>query len=198
MTLSRRSLFPAALTVTVASAFAATNPGAVFAAPSSPRVRDASALSGADRAYHEGFMRQAVAEGRKNASYPFGAVIVDRRTDAVVARGANSSKTNPILHGEIVAINDYADRGLSGWADTTLYTTGEPCSMCMSAMAWCGIRTIVWATSIAGIRAAGISQIDLDAVDVASRSAELNPRGFDLISGVLREETDVMFLQRKR
>jgi hypothetical protein len=41
----------------------------------------------------------------------------------VLAQGVNNSKTNPILHGEIVAINDYVARhGNQGWANSILYT----------------------------------------------------------------------------
>ena len=36
-----------------------------------------------------------------------------------------------------------------------LYTTGEPCSMCMSALVWAGIGGVVFASSIDGIRRAG-------------------------------------------
>jgi tRNA(Arg) A34 adenosine deaminase TadA len=44
-----------------------------------------------------------------------------------------------------------------------LYTTGEPCSMCMSALVWAGIGGVVFASSIDGIRRAGIDQIAITA-----------------------------------
>jgi tRNA(Arg) A34 adenosine deaminase TadA len=47
---------------------------------------------------------------------------------AVLAHGVNDSKANPMLHGEMVAINDHVERhGNTGWTDGILYTTGEPC-----------------------------------------------------------------------
>ena len=91
-------------------------------------------------AAHEAAVRLAIAAAKANPFYPFGAVIIGAADRAVLAQGVNSGKTNPILHGEIVAINDYAARhGNQGWADGSLYTTGEPCPMCMGAIVWAGI-----------------------------------------------------------
>ena len=86
---------------------------------------------------HEAAMRLAIAAAKANPYYPFGAVIIGAADRAVLAQGVNNSKTNPTLHGEIVAINDYVARhGNQGWADGILYTTGEPCPMCMSVIVW--------------------------------------------------------------
>lgn len=49
---------------------------------------------------HEQFMQLAVDMSGGNASYPFGAVIVDHTTGEVLGRGANGSSQNPMLHGE--------------------------------------------------------------------------------------------------
>ena len=61
-------------------------------------------------AAHEAAMRLAIAAARANPSYPFGAVIVTAADHTVLAQGVNNSKTNPVLHGEIAAINDYVAR----------------------------------------------------------------------------------------
>ena len=72
-------------------------------------------------AAHEAATRLAIAAANANPFYPFGAVIIGAADRAVLAQGVNSGKTNPILHGEIVAINDYAARhGNQGWADGIL------------------------------------------------------------------------------
>lgn len=145
---------------------------------------------------HEAFMRLAIAEARGNPRYPFGAVIVRPATGEVVAKGVNDAGANPILHGEIACMNDYVRRnGNMGWGDTVLYTTGEPCSMCMSALMWAGIGGVVFASSIDGIMRAGIEQIRIRAQAVA----EATPfwKGL-LLGGVLAVETDKMFLERLR
>ncbi len=145
-------------------------------------------------------MRLAIAEARGNPMYPFGAVIVrpgaNDAAGETMARGVNNSRVNPILHGEIACMNDYVSRhGNTGWSDMVLYTTGEPCSMCMSALVWAGIGGVVFASSIQGILAAGIGQINITARQVAEASPFYSGL---LLGGVLAAETDKMFLDRKR
>ena len=112
----------------------------VGGAPASSASAPALDLDAIPLATHEAAMRLAIAAARANPSYPFGAVIVTAADHTVLAQGVNNSKTNPVLHGEIVAINDYvALHGNQGWADGIQYTTGEPCPMCMSAIVWAGI-----------------------------------------------------------
>ena len=55
-------------------------------------------------------MRLAIAAANANPFYPFGAVIIAATDRTVLAQGVNNSKTNPVLHGEIAAINDYVAR----------------------------------------------------------------------------------------
>ncbi|MFF5483497.1 nucleoside deaminase [Streptomyces sp. NPDC012935] len=142
---------------------------------------------------HERFMERAIEHARRNPEWPFGAVIVDNRTGEVLGSGVNSGADNPMLHGEVVAMNDYVHRhGNQGWSETTLYTTGEPCSMCMSAMAWANLRRIVWGSSIDEIRRTEISQIDLSAREVAD-SARSFYRPELLLGGVLADRTNRLF-----
>lgn len=145
---------------------------------------------------HERNMRKAIEAARANPRYPFGAVIVRAETGEVAASGVNHSSENPILHGEIDCMNDYVRRnGNRGWAGMLLYTTGEPCSMCMSALIWSGIGGVVYASSIDGIRRAGIGQIALTARQVLDASPF---GGIFLLGGILADETDRMFLERQR
>jgi tRNA(adenine34) deaminase len=149
-----------------------------------------------DMARHEQYMRLAIEEGRKNPSYPFGAIIVRPDTGEVMARGVNDSRANPTLHGEIAAMNDYVKgHGNRGWGSLLLYTTGEPCLMCMSALVWAGIGGVVFASSIDAIRRAGIEQININARTVIEQSPFYNGA---LLGGVLAAETDRMFLERKK
>ena len=141
-------------------------------------------------------MRLAIAAAKANPFYPFGAVIIGAADRAVLARGVNKGKTNPILHGEIVAINDYVGRhGNQGWANGILYTTGEPCPMCMSAIVWAGIGGVVYGSSITTVAEADIPQIMIGASVV--RDAAAFYRG-QITGGVLRSETDMLFRNRRR
>lgn len=149
-------------------------------------------------AAHERFMWLAIEQARRNPKWPFGAVIVGTRTGEVLGWGVNSGAANPMLHGEVVAMNDYVHRhGNQGWADTTLYTTGEPCSMCMSAMAWANLRRVVWASSIDQIRRTDISQIDLSAREVAASARSFYTPEL-LLGGVLADHTDRLFEEAQR
>ena len=96
----------------------------------------------------ERFTRMALEEARQG-DYAFGCVIA--RDNEVIARGHNLGKTNddPTAHGEMVAIRRcLADRGSAVLRGATLYTSGEPCVMCMGAIVWCGIGRVVFAASV--------------------------------------------------
>ena len=144
---------------------------------------------------HEAAMRLAITAAKTNPFYPFGAVIIAAADRAVLAQGVNNSKTNPTLHGEIVAINDYIARhGNRGWAGGLLYTTGEPCPMCMSAIVWAGIGGVVYDSSITTLTEAGIAQIMIRASAVRDAAPFYRGR---IMGGVLRAETDALFRNRR-
>jgi len=165
------------------------------ATPSSPSA-PALNLDAIPLAAHETAMRLAIAAAKANPFYPFGAVIVGAADRAVLAQGVNNGKANPILHGEIVAINDYIARhGNQGWADGILYTTGEPCPKCMSATVWAGISGVVSGSSITALAEAGIAQIMIDASVVRDTAPFYRGR---IMGGVLRAETDALFRNRQR
>ena len=141
-------------------------------------------------------MREAIAEARRNRFFPFGAVIVRAVDQQIMAAGVNNGAANPIWHGEIVAINDYVSRhGNLGWEETVLYTTGEPCPMCMSALAWARVGGVVYGTSIETLRRVGIDQILLPATSVINAAPFY--RG-EILGGVLASETDALFTNRDR
>jgi tRNA(adenine34) deaminase len=102
-----------------------------------------------------------------HAEFPFGAVIV--KDGEVLARDHNrtTADRDPTAHGEMVAIRAFlAAHGPEALKGATLYTSGEPCCMCMGAILWCGIRRLVYAASLDQL-AAKIGQIMLSAEDVA-------------------------------
>ena len=95
------------------------------------------------------FMKVALDEAYKGINSgdggPFGAVIV--KDGVIVGKGHNCviSGKNPTLHGEIVAITDACKtlqtHDLSG---CDIYTTAEPCPMCMGAILWAGIKAVYY------------------------------------------------------
>jgi tRNA(Arg) A34 adenosine deaminase TadA len=141
---------------------------AVASASVSPTVARAQA-DGPAAAADERFMRMAIEEARR-ADFPFGAVIV--RDGQVIARGRNLGRTNgdPTAHGEMVAIRRaLAELGRDALRGSTLYTSGEPCPMCMGAILWCRFGRLVYAASIAQL-AAKIDQIMISSAELAARA----------------------------
>ena len=146
---------------------------------------------------HEQAMRLALATARGNPSFPFGAVIVRAADRKVMAKGVNNGGANPTLHGEIAAINDYVARhGNRGWGEAILYTTGEPCPMCMSALVWVGIGGVVYGTSIEDCsRSASLRSILIPATTVIAASSFYHG---EILGQVLSSETDALFVNRER
>ena len=162
------------------------------AGAASPGLIDLSAIP---VSVHEQAMRLAIAEARGNPAFPFGTVILRAADRQVMATGFNKGATNPTFHGEIVAINDYvAHHGNRGWGQAILYTTGEPCPMCMSAMVWAAIGGVVWGTSIEQLRQFGINQISIPAARVIGASPFYHG---GILGHVLQAETEALFRNRK-
>lgn len=157
-----------------------------------------AALPPVSMARHEQAMKLAIEQGKKNPYYPFGAVMTDSATGAVVAEGTNDAGSNPTLHGEIVCINDYvAKHGNRDWDSKILYTTCEPCPMCITALIWAKIGGVVFASSAfsPALTASVGEPIKISAQNVINAETYHKPM---LLGGVLAAETDQMFINRKR
>ncbi|MBO4703795.1 MAG: nucleoside deaminase [Bacilli bacterium] len=99
------------------------------------------------------YMRMAINEARKGIRNghggPFGAVIV--KDGVVVGKGHNQVVKNndPTCHGEIMAIHKACKKlGTFDLSGCELYTTGEPCPMCMSAILWANIEKVYYGCNI--------------------------------------------------
>ncbi len=137
------------------------------------------------------FMRMAIDEAAKS-DFPFGAVIV--RDGNVLARGHNSSTANhdPTAHGEMVAIRAFlAEHGPDELKvpGTTLYTSGEPCVMCMGAIIWCRIPRVVFAASVQQL-STKIGQIMITDEEIAAKTPFFD---IDITGGVLADEALALF-----
>jgi len=87
-------------------------------------------------------------ESAKSKGGPFGCVIV--KNDKIIAEGSNKVTINndPTAHGEIVAIREACKKlnvfNLSG---CDLYSSCEPCPMCLSAIYWSRIENVFYANT---------------------------------------------------
>lgn len=78
---------------------------------------------------------------------PFGAIIVDKEGN-IIAKGNNRVLANndPTAHAEVVAIREACKKlGTYDLAEYTLYTSCEPCPMCLSAIIWSNIKEVYYA-----------------------------------------------------
>lgn len=106
------------------------------------------------------FLRRAIALATDNVANgkggPFGAVIV--RDGKIVGEGANSvtATSDPTAHGEVNAIRA-ACRALGTFtlAGCELYTSCEPCPMCLAASYWARLDAIYYGCSAADAARAG-------------------------------------------
>jgi guanine deaminase len=103
---------------------------------------------------HNKFMARAIELSEKtslidSAGGVFGTVIV--RDGKIIGEGANRvvAENDPTWHGEIEAIRNACKKEGSFKLDgATLYTSAEPCPMCMSAAYWAGISEIYYAATV--------------------------------------------------
>lgn len=139
----------------------------------------------------ERHMRTAIRLAGNVPKFPFGALLVDQQKGVVVAEGWNRSINNPTWHGEMDAINKCAAShpGID-WTKLTLYTTAEPCAMCQGAVAWAGIKRVVFGSSIPFLKTLKWWAIDIRAQELA----RLAPfRECTVVGGVLEEECNKLF-----
>lgn len=100
---------------------------------------------------HEGFMRKAIAYSRmagveKRTGGAFGAVIVDK-SGKIVGEGSNQVVANfdPTWHGEMEAIRAAcASLKVLKLDGCILYTSAEPCPMCLATAYWAGVDGVVF------------------------------------------------------
>ena len=137
---------------------------------------------------YELFMGEALAEARQAAARgapPVGAIAV--MNDAMVARGSNrvAEGSDPTAHAVVGAIRE-ASRKLktTSLADVTIFTTIEPCPMCVGALLECDAAALVYAAPNPISGAAGtVVQLAADPRLV---------RRFDVVSGIRRGEAEEM------
>ena len=100
------------------------------------------------------YMELAIREAREGIEQghggPFGTVIV--KDGKIVGRGHNCVQrdNDATCHGEVAAIRDAGRRlGTFDLSGCELYTTGEPCHMCLCACMWANISKIYYGCNIA-------------------------------------------------
>ena len=109
---------------------------------------------------HERYLRMALEEGVRGARAgrggPFGALVV--QGDRVLAAACNevTSRNDPTAHAEIQAIRAACELlGSFQLSDCDVYTSCEPCPMCLGALYWARPRAVYFAATRKEAAAAG-------------------------------------------
>lgn len=82
-----------------------------------------------------------------NEGGPFGAIIVDQSGN-IIAKGNNMvlASNDPTAHAEVTVIREACKKlGTYDLSGCTLYTSCEPCPMCLSAIIWANIKEVYYA-----------------------------------------------------
>ncbi|MDG5767202.1 nucleoside deaminase [Balneolales bacterium ANBcel1] len=157
-----------------------------------------SVLPAPDHIYRtdEEKMRLAIALARENVRNdtggPFGAAVFNRDTGRLIAPGVNIVVPARWSggHAEMVAyalaqqVLETHDLGGEDMPFCELFTSTEPCSMCLGATPWSGVRRVVCAARDEDARAAGFDE----GPKPADWSDALEQRGISVARDLLREE----------
>lgn len=139
------------------------------------------------------WMRQAIDKAREGIAAgqsPFGAVIV--RGDRLICEAHNTvwRDGDPTAHAEINAIRQAA-KILAAIAlhGCEMFTTCEPCAMCLSALHWAKLDRVVFGAAIADATAAGFSELPVPARVLA----EMGHSPLRVEGGLLADECRQLF-----
>jgi tRNA(adenine34) deaminase len=95
------------------------------------------------------WMRMAI-DMAKEGKTPFGAVLTD--AEGGYLAGFNTTILHGVTaHAEINVIRRMHELDYDQPTELTLYSTVEPCAMCMGAVLWAGIGTVIYGASIADV-----------------------------------------------
>ena len=144
------------------------------------------------------FMSRAIElsiESVNNGTGPFGAVVV--KNEKIIAEGSNkvTSTNDPTAHGEIVAIREACKQlnnfSLSG---CELYSSCEPCPLCLSAIYWARINKIYYANTREDAR-----KIDFDDSFIYSEfQKDINQRKIPMFQMMRNEALEAFELWDKK
>lgn len=120
---------------------------------------------------------------------PFGAVVV--KDDAIVAEGANrvTATNDPTAHAEVLAIREACRKlGVFYLPGCAIYTSCEPCPMCLAAIYWARISRIYFANA-----GADASQIGFDDSSIYREMAQPHSQRNIPMMQMMREEALAAF-----
>ncbi|MFD2044284.1 nucleoside deaminase [Ornithinibacillus salinisoli] len=139
-------------------------------------------LKNFDTLDHQTFMKEALIEAEKagiRGDRPIGSVII--HNGVIIARGANSIETadSNVAHAEINTINKNASYLRKHARECIIYSTVEPCVMCLSTIVMANIRNIVFA----------VEDKYMDMEPFIASNPYIKQRVHNYVGGVLEDES---------
>ncbi len=110
---------------------------------------------------------------KTNHPSPFGSLVVETKTRRLVVQKLNQvvPENDPTCHAEVRTIRFAAKKvGSPSLRGHTLYTTCEPCPMCMTACLWAGLDRVVYGTVVRRPDATGPRLFDYSAKEFVKKS----------------------------
>jgi tRNA(Arg) A34 adenosine deaminase TadA len=139
------------------------------------------------------YMRLAIRKAQESIAAgqsPFGAVIVQNGEVVAATHNTVWRDCNPTAHAEVNCIRAAASALKTIFLHgCTMYSTTEPCPMCLAAIHWAKIDRVVFGATIADAAAAGFGELHVDAKVLA----EMGRSPLRVESGLLREECAALF-----
>ncbi len=140
----------------------------------------------------EDYMLAAIAQAQKagtNGGLPLGAVVVKEGEIIVSGTSHVGDFMDPTAHGESLAIRNACKKlNTLNLSECILYTTLEPCSMCLACASWCGLKRIVFGSYRTDIPE---NPYEMDNYHAEAHARQLTPIGGGSMivdGGVLRKE----------
>ncbi len=127
---------------------------------------------------------------RRQTGGPFGAAVFERESGRLLAPGVNVVVPShcSMTHAEVVAVSvaqqvlQHHDLGSAGTRDYELVTSAEPCAMCLGAVTWSGVKSV-----ICGARDVDVREIGFDeGIKPPNWAGELRTRGIEVTIDVNR------------
>ena len=138
---------------------------------------------------YELFMDEALAEARsamERGERPNAAVAVVGEAMVVRAHDRVQENNDPTAHAVIVVLREAARKlGAARLADATIFTTQEPCAMCVGALLESDVEALVFAVANAHDGAAG------SVIQLAQHPSL--PRRIKVVSGIRRDDAQALF-----
>lgn len=126
-------------------------------------------------------------QSKKAKLLPLGAVVV--KNSKYISNGSSLAwpKKDPVSHPEIEAMRNACQKFNSlDLSECTLYTTLEPCSMCLSAASWSNIKKVVFGAYKKDVKGNPYEIRNYDAMEHAKKLTPLNGGKIEIKGGVLR------------